>query len=1306
MRHSLTHSLTSITFVGFLAALAPAQTENSFWLNKGNPTEPDFNPELGEFHPDIGGYLEFARYLPGHPYYEIRNEIERYFFDLDQLASVLWSQLGVELQPADYQPLGSGTVLRWFLPEGHALNYETFILNGAEVSLEWDQALVEANPTPHLLIFYFPGLGPHSEPKMIERESGYYYPPEGPGPGAPPGWSKPLEPHQAALVAGSYLAYLNQNRWPEFWTALQRGQDLVRFLRDEHGVTFCKVLLHGGSWETATATRAALLGPSWCRGSTVMWWPDFAMETAYGGWTKLLGTFYAALGVGGNLTLTPARSHSVEAFVFGAPTLRACGLGSGVTDPAWEYAAFSILQRKDLPGERLSRPLHGVNGDCDIYSNMHFYRNVLRNDPVLAPFTGQVKFLKLLGHGGAEAGPCNQIDWNTGAEFAELVEDVGTNSAVTNPHITPPADPPADPYLVGPYAHTLIETPSSQDWWDPEWLTTPFIEVDDWVPSTPFDSEPVMEERPLGQGVFPGSFDSLVVEDVDQDGKNEVIFGNFDGFIEVLEEQLVAPNGAYESILIPEHRSPPVGWGVQALDVGALESGSKYIVFGNSAGEIKKIQILSTCIPPYQPPQDFITDDTELGGGFLQWLFIGDFIYASAGNEVLVQNQFFEWFLFSAEGEFKGRTARGPDPNGGPDAFSGGCGKPWVGYWPPRWPIDAMEAFVPGADGRLRTLYYDPNASKLCLDVVSADYHAMGRCAAFWDPTGPAGPFVIVGGLPGALDPDDPLDDGDVITVIDPEEQSIVGHFSKVPGDSGWVDLESPVTIEPYATNEFLVVHGNAVTRMHLIWDPVTGTATTSTVTGPSHRTIPGIADPAPTREDEIFGGKLEICGVERYTAGYPVNAYRWVVTSPRGRIWILNHSDLSTARTTATLDRPSEADPDVYYEWYSNRSFGSTFTVDQRQTTQAVWVDDMGFDYYYVQYEGTQRRVVHLHPATGNIDDGAGRGQSSFGVLGMRINQADGTRSCFGEVGAYNDKPGSELRRYYMYRGTWPVNGYIWEDQGPGTNADFLQNFDVPVDTTWHDEFNGTPWPYAGTPRLHGQVTAALPIGQRPYGNSIKWAELPKTTGSPPEPHVIVGTLGGSVYAVDPDASLIENGLSFFSHDLGWVVIGLDVGDIDLDGIPEILAGTWVDTGDFYEWQAQNLSRSRGQLTILKPPSGPVQYFVENTIELADPPGPFGAGVFGIRIDNIDNQGRPEIWVTDARGYLHALWYDELDQRWECFFRTRGLGMYTGMYNHIYPYKPQTGENALKTTYLVMHTPGYVYRFAVHPDMVPHRSP
>ncbi|MEW6747341.1 MAG: hypothetical protein AB1486_31810 [Planctomycetota bacterium] len=1247
-------------------------------MNKGDPANPH-RPELGEFHPGMGGYIEFGRYGPGHPYEQMKDGIKRNFFDVAALEGVL----GVPVADPVFEELGPpGTIMSWY---AGPLHYEWFRLNGAEVVLKWSLERVAANPDPHLFILLGSGQGPHSGPQSLEPADDLM--PDS-------HWEdEPLTPHQQATAAGNYHVILLQNRWPDFWVALQRVQDLERYLRARGDLTFGKVFVEGGSWEATEATRVALLAPKWCHGVVQVGFPDIGYESGHGGWGKLLMTFYSALGSVGQGTLVPVppRTHSIWAYTFSLPTLRAAELSGG-----WEHAAFSILRRKDLGAEALHRPLHGNVGNCDVWFNIHWFRDICRNDPNLTGLTTHLKFLQLAGHDLGQAHKdTNRISAYSECEVYDLVNDQATNDVLPNPPIEPSTAAPDDPYSVQVYDHTLRENLDFlQVDWKPSYVASPLLTVEDWNPDPLWEPDTL---GPIGNGIFPGAFDSLRVGDFDLDGFVEVVFGNMDGFVEVLEESIVAG----EPILVPEYRSPPMGWGIQALDVDILTPNQRGIVFATSAGVLYKIAV--TGPDSYSEPVPFVAQgqNVDLGGGFLEWLFIADFAFGYDGNEVLVENQFGEWFLFLATGTFLAKTEREPFGDGTPDNFASGSGKPWVGYWPPRTPTSAELAMVPGMDGFLRRLHYQAGQG-LVMTVVSPDTHAMGRCAHMFDPPGTCGPYVVVGGKPGYADRDDPQDDGWILTVINPATKAVVGH-SHFDVSSG---IGNPITLEPYDTNEILVVSGGKVGRARVDWSG--GCSQVSIyLDGPGvpyQQAIPGAAaDIEPTWESLVYGSAVELCGAEKYTS--LDQTVRYVVASPNGRLWILNHADLSYARTTGTLELPpgGTAKP-----WYSNRSFGHTYRMDQYLATGDVWVDDLGL-VYYGDGANNGYRLVHLKPGAGQIDDYARDGlpASWTNTLGMRIHQATGEPIPFVETGDVATIEGV-FHRYCLTGPVPPTNGFI-QRLSPGPPA-ILQNFDVPIDETVNTDFgNEQAWPYMSEPRYHGQVSTSSPFSQRTFGNSVRIAFLPKGTETE-WLHVVVGTLGGFVYAADPTAPS-PDGLTYDSRDLGWAVIGLDIGDLDGDGKNEILAGTWLDTGGLDE--LENLLRNRGQLTLLRPPATGHE-FEAQTIDLTladEDPGPFGAGVFGIRIDDIDGDdaagGYPEIWVTDARGYLHALWFNPLTQRWECFYRTRGLGMYAGIYNKIYPYREWNEQlQRLQTTWLVVETPGYVYRFQVHPEVVPHGNP
>lgn len=86
-----------------------------------------------------------------------------------------------------------------------------------------------------------------------------------------------------------------------------------------------------------------------------------------------------------------------------------------------------------------------------------------------------------------------------------------------------------------------------------------------------------VEQELLGTG--PGRFNSIVADDIDDDGRCEIVFGNYDGHIAILEYRDQDFNEEWESPVIG-HRV----WGVTVGDL--LGDSTKEIVVGNGDGEI------------------------------------------------------------------------------------------------------------------------------------------------------------------------------------------------------------------------------------------------------------------------------------------------------------------------------------------------------------------------------------------------------------------------------------------------------------------------------------------------------------------------------------------------------------------------------------------------------------------------------------------------------------------------------------------------------------------------------------------------
>ncbi|MEW6741985.1 MAG: hypothetical protein AB1486_04420, partial [Planctomycetota bacterium] len=97
-----------------------------------------------------------------------------------------------------------------------------------------------------------------------------------------------------------------------------------------------------------------------------------------------------------------------------------------------------------------------------------------------------------------------------------------------------------------------------------------------------------------------------------------------------------------------------------------------------------------------------------------------------------------------------------------------------------------------------------------------------------------------------------------------------------------------------------------------------------------------------------------------------------------------------------------------------------------------------------------------------------------------------------------------------------------------------------------------------------------------------------------------------------------------------------------------------------------------------------------------------FAFGVLGVLVDDINGDDKDEIWCGDGLGYLYVFARD-YGNTWHLVYRTKGLGAYAGYYNKIFPVKIAEGQPyAGGTSHLAVVTPGYIYRFEVHPEQIP----
>ncbi|MFO0981672.1 MAG: hypothetical protein U1E76_07955 [Planctomycetota bacterium] len=282
------------------------------------------------------------------------------------------------------------------------------------------------------------------------------------------------------------------------------------------------------------------------------------------------------------------------------------------------------------------------------------------------------------------------------------------------------------------------------------------------------------------------------------------------------------------------------------------------------------------------------------------------------------------------------------------------------------------------------------------------------------------------------------------------------------------------------------------------------------------------------------------------------------------------------------------------------------------------------------------------------------------------------------------------------------------------------LHNFDVTILTgKGYAEIPHT------TNKLRGQFTTELSSNKGLYvGNSMKVGKLYDPVQQVERDMIVVGTLGGMVYVIDPAVDPEGDGALVYElqDDLGWCVMGLDIADVDswLTGTPytgdpynEIVVGTWLDTGNYDDFNTgSDPTRHRGHVIILKPDPASRHLIIKETITLNDSysPGMFSSGLSGVKVDNVDDdaQHKTEIWCGDATGYLYCLGRNPnapFNNQYVAFFRSAGMGCYPGIYNKLVPVKKTVtiqGVQRTVTEQLIVFTPGYGYRFQVNYGVVP----
>jgi hypothetical protein len=254
--------------------------------------------------------------------------------------------------------------------------------------------------------------------------------------------------------------------------------------------------------------------------------------------------------------------------------------------------------------------------------------------------------------------------------------------------------------------------------------------------------------------------------------------------------------------------------------------------------------------------------------------------------------------------------------------------------------------------------------------------------------------------------------------------------------------------------------------------------------------------------------------------------------------------------------------------------------------------------------------------------------------------------------------------------------------------------------------------YPTIGPSFIDGQVESHWQSATyQGLGTSMKTAMLePADAPDTTRRHLVVGTNGGFVYAIEPGAQVapgqpgdkVTSRLAYATPDLGSFIVGLDCGDLTGDGIDEIVCGCWIDDGSYVDWSAAQLDKNRGKLYVIDttlPPvvGGPGIKALTGDASFPSPGDGIGAAVFGVKIDDVDNDGTKEIWCTD-QFHVYLFHFDATSGLWKVATRSADLGCFPGSYNNLFPFKNAAGE----TVKLVVVSPGYVMEFEVDPSAVP----
>ncbi len=1063
-------------------------------------------------------------------------------------------------------------------------------------------------------------------------------------------WPNVKGPKEQAIEAGDLVVFVQENYSQNLWIGLQRTQEAEWWVRHEFAngppkptppggnygsiTNLGRSFMHGSSWGQLVAPIYSLLQPKIYSGSTEWIMSDFGYELSdYWDLWRHFAVGLDRLGWARTTDTTYVNFYQLVDLL---------GIRFDETrfsQPGWDVALFSANFR---PGD-MKVPVFGVVGDNDLVFSPHWSRGdapLAGTSPYAAP-----RYFRNFSHNKSFGyiPSINEYSVYDGTEWQKLQQAAGgpwSNGPLV-PATLPTSPNPWKPYP-DPYTHTLRH----------EHVATVnaglLTELDLHQGMSPSYQKPGLSVnvKTIGIGLYPGMNDSMHVADVDGDGNLEVVFGNFDGFVHVLEFN-PGLNSGDPYRLYEEWKSPYLGWGIVGHDM-YFAGGFGQMFFTNSEGEIWRINAGPANVYTVQGGAPIAKPATSspkyLYAGSTPILLVNDIDDINTGKEVLVMNRFFDWAMFKIDGTSLARLGRYLHIVGPTDAFpmqldlsttskevlvTAADGNVWEIKGPSSTPngwkdTSVVRALIPAGtsslSGNLALFKLVPchfngtsnPPTHLLLfgrndDLNDANAGAPTGVIQLWDLRYYPGTPVLVGTTTSPAG----IEEGMSFTwLAKPQAGASSASFAIASGgdlltfDLGFVP---PGTLPPPGGPGTLSLLGN----LHM---------------------FPSKTDDLPTPEciTSIDYAPLQLFGA-------PENGI--VLSSSRGRIFVLNTALQFVRRSDqeyASLPTGASSTP-----WPCNRSITRVYACDLDQPQPG----DGSGDLYFAQFDPplyTTGDPPVPHYRLGKISIGSGGSNAWNPFVQEAVNETtwDSKFPTFNRTLMYRDVDpnvlGKEFRIFaetgtaYLDTSVNPsivrefqtaslgaisisASGFHGGHQNQGGRIferktrtagdyDYLGGFIVKNDAANPcKDFNsgGEGWWYPSinpAKFLSGQIAnPEQSVTQLGLGTSMKTAQLRVDSGEStlPTTHLVVGSNNGFVYAIQPGPRPVMTGctLSYQSPNLGQYIVGLDVGELDhgttIDADQEIVCGNWIDTGTFEDWKNGVATRNRAHLYVLDPVPG-----------------------------------------------------------------------------------------------------------------------